>query len=376
MTHAPAICSLALLCMAAGCGPNYRLGRRSPDDGPSRSVVRLRWHKALVEHTLLDFRPQEWASAAFGPAGMLFVGTSANALHAFSARGEELWAIKTHGPVSSRPVFSSTTASVYFGSDDGRFFAADAVSGKLRWTYSTKGLITRPPVLSQGLVFFTTSENRVYALDAATGKWRWQYEREMPEGFTIRGYAGICAKEGLLYTGFAGGEVVALKATSGEVVWVRHLGGGAKRFMDVDTTPVLHGSVVLVASYSAGLHALSLDTGSVKWRFPLTGIRAIAASKGGIFLTASKVGLVALASDGRERWRQALPPGVPAEPLVVGPYVMVSTTESGMAIARRADGSLLQYFSPGYGISAPPASDSKSLAVLSNRGHLYVFDLF
>ena len=35
-----------------------------------------------------------------------------------------------------------------------------------------------------------TAADRVVALDAGTGKWRWQYEREMPEGFTIHGYAG------------------------------------------------------------------------------------------------------------------------------------------------------------------------------------------
>ncbi len=106
------------------------------------------------------------------------------------------------------------------------------------------------------------------ALDPATGKWRWQYEREMPEGFTIHGYAGPRLHGNELLAGFADGYFVSLGATSGEVLWARSLATASEQFVDVDTTPALLGNLAYVASYSGGLCAIDLHDGAIKWRLP------------------------------------------------------------------------------------------------------------
>ena len=55
------------------------------------------------------------------------------------------------------------------------------------------------------LVYAASASDHLVALDPATGKWRWQYEREMPEGFTIHGYAGPRLHGNELLAGFADG---------------------------------------------------------------------------------------------------------------------------------------------------------------------------
>ena len=94
------------------------------------------------------------------------------------------------GGVDSEARFDAARGQVYLGADDGSFYAVDPGNGKIRWSYQGKGAIERPAEIGGDLVYVGSAADRVVALEPATGKWRWQYERDMPEGFTIHGYAG------------------------------------------------------------------------------------------------------------------------------------------------------------------------------------------
>jgi outer membrane protein assembly factor BamB len=363
----------AVLAVSA-CAGNYRFDGPEKVLGPQH-ILSLRWHKKLVHHGILSYRPQEWSMAAVSPSGGLYVGASNGRLIAFGKNGSQRWRVETNGAVSSEPAYDPTTKSVYFGADDGRMYAVNALTGKVRWSYATKGLMKHKPVFHQGMLIFATSENRIYGVDMRSGRWRWQYDREKPEGFTIAGHSGVLVRNGVVYAGFADGILVALKASTGEVIWTRSLAAGKTRFVDVDATPVMDNGHLLAASHAGGVFALSPRNGSVIWSFKQTGVTAIVPSRFGPFVVAAKAGVVALDSKGRERWRQLLPKGVPGRPSVYGPYLLVTGTETGLNVASAATGQLLQYFNPGYGISARAAVGKNTVAVVSNRGHLYVFDV-
>lgn len=364
---------LALCCGLPACARNYRL-EGGGGAAPPRGVFNLLWQRKLVKHGFLSFRPQEWASGVIDGQGRLYIGSSAGQFMALEAgSGKLLWSVKTQGAISSRPHLDAKSGMLYFGGDDGRMYAVDAKRGTVKWKYGTQGTINREPVLAEGFVLFATSEGRIYALDAATGKWRWQYERELPEGFTIQGYAGVAVKGSTAYTGFADGTLVALKVFSGDVVWTRSLTGGKSQFVDVDTTPVIVGDLLLAASYASGVYAISADTGSVRWQHPVEGATAVAIHRDRVFFAAPEVGVVALDMSGRLIWRQSVPKGVPSVPVAEGPYLFLTGTETGLFAVAASDGSLLQYFDPGHGISAPPAVGAGYLSTLSNQGRLYVF---
>ena len=341
---------------------------------PAEDVLRLRWHRKLARHGVFDYRPQEWASAAVGPDGLLFVGSTARRFVALDGNGRLRWALRTAGAVSSRPLYAAERGLVYFGADDGKLYAVEAKSGKVRWTYATQGTIANVPVLDEGTLLFTSSEERVYAVDAATGRWRWQYDREAPEGFTIQGHAGVAVRDNTAYTGFSDGVLVALRASTGEVVWTRRLAEDKPRFVDVDATPVIAGELLLTASYASGVYAIAVDNGSVHWHFPVEGVSALTVAPSGmIFASAAEVGLVALDRRGREIWRQAMPKGVPSAPVITGDYLVVTGTETGLHVASARTGRLLQLFDPGHGISAPPTAAGGMIYVLSNVGRLFAF---
>jgi outer membrane protein assembly factor BamB len=372
-----ALLSLALVGVG-GCAANYRLDETTPPAAePPREVLRLRWHKQLVEREFMDYKPQEWASAAIDEDRVVYVGSSAGRFLAIDGvTGKIRWTFDTAGAIASAPLVDRSSSTVFFGSDDGKLYALDTRDGSKRWSYATQGTINPTPALSDGTLLFTSSEGRIYALDAKNGAWRWQYDREIPEGFTIQGYAGVAVKGNVAYTGFTDGTLVALRIFSGDVLWTKSLAGGKTQFIDVDSTPVLAApDLLLTSSYASGVFAVSPDSGSIRWQYPLEGVTSIIVHGNNIYCSAPKVGIVSLDMMGHQRWRQAMAHGVPSSPVGVGSYVFLAGTESGLFAASFSTGRLLQYFDPGHGISAPPAVGAGLLVVLTNEGWLYAFQI-
>ncbi|MBK6848670.1 MAG: PQQ-binding-like beta-propeller repeat protein [Proteobacteria bacterium] len=372
----PALLSTGLL-VVLGCSVGYRTDLHGPPRHAGQAewpALRVVWGKQLVQRELLGYRPQEWSSAAIDERGTIYVGSSARRLLALASDGHELWHLATRGVVASRPLYHAETGAVYFGADDGQVYAVDARSGRLRWTFSTEGTIAHAPVYHDGVLLFTTSENRVYGIDARNGRWRWQYDREPGDGFGMQGFAGVLVHDNLAFTGFSDGMLVALRPGSGALVWTRSLSGGAERFVDVDVTPVAVGGAVVAASHSGGVYALAPETGAVQWQLPIEGVVGLTATARRVFVSSVAVGVVALNGLGRELWRQGLPSGVPAAVLALGPYLLVTGTETGLFVVAAESGDLLQYFDPGHGFSAPASAGSGLVVVLSNLGRLYALD--
>jgi outer membrane protein assembly factor BamB len=366
---------LFFLLALAGCSGTYRYDNSGDlRHLASRDVLRLAWQRRLIDPAILDFRPQEWSRPAIDALGVVYIGSSAGKFFALDHHhGRVRWSLGTNGAISSTPLVVEELDLVFFGSDDGNLYAVHRHSGKVSWTYATQGTINHQPVYENGLLLFTSNEDRLYAIDARSGKWRWQYDREAPEGFTIHGYAGVLVKGGVAYSGFSDGMLVALKAGTGDVVWTRSLGQNKTRFMDVDATPVDGGDVLFVTSYAGGIFAIRPDDGSVRWHYPLEGAMQISLHRDRLYVATANDGVVMLGREGRPEWKQTLAMGVPAPPVVLGPSLFITGTESGLYIASAKSGRLLQYFDTADGISAAASIRHKRLVVLGNDGWLYSF---
>jgi glucose dehydrogenase len=53
----------------------------------------------------------------------------------------------------SSPIFSTDGSTVYFGSSDNKLYALNAITGKLKWSYKTDGVIHTSPVLYNGKLY-------------------------------------------------------------------------------------------------------------------------------------------------------------------------------------------------------------------------------
>ena len=248
------------------------------------------WRTTLHEHGLFEPEPEECATGALANGHLVIGSRASNVVGVAPDTGHVDWVTGVSGGVDSTARFDPSHGQVYVGADDGTFYAFYPASGAVRWTYHGKGASNARPSGSH-LIYAASATDRVVALEPATGKWRWQYEREMPEGFTIHGYAAPRLHGNQLLTGFADGYFVSLAAASGEVVWARSLATASEQFVDVDTTPALAGDLAYVASYSGGLCAVDLLDGVIKWRLPVEGVGDVSVADGRLFFVAPRQGL-------------------------------------------------------------------------------------
>jgi outer membrane protein assembly factor BamB len=298
--------------------------------------------------------PQEFASPVVFH-DYLFVGSDGGDFLALAEKdGERRWTSKL-GSVSSRPVVDDR-GLLFVGTDDGYMVCIDTESGKERWRYATRGPILEAPVLAEGLIFFTNEADQAYALDPETGKYRWQYKSESPDEYTLRGHAGVTIDNGLLFTGFANGTLVALRTATGSVAWMTSLKGDADTFVDVDGTPVVAGDDLYVTSSAGGVYAVDKNTGLVKWRRPIEGAGAVAVDDQRLYVAAAEQGIYALDHRGNILWRQGTRGGgEPAALVLSGDYLIYALSDAGLFVADRASGVTHEWFDPGNGISAAPA---------------------
>ncbi len=63
---------------------------------------------------------------------------------------------------------------------DGHFYALDAKTGTLRWSFKTQGPIYSSPRAAYDLIHFGSLDGNVYALESQTGRVKWQFKTRGP----------------------------------------------------------------------------------------------------------------------------------------------------------------------------------------------------
>jgi outer membrane protein assembly factor BamB len=129
---------------------------------------------------------------------------------------------------------------VYFGSStDDTLRALDAVTGKLKWRFTTGGPVRFAPHIAGRTCYVAGDDGVVYCLDAATGKLVWEF-RAAPEARQMVGNgrmisrwpcrSGVLVLDGVAYVAAGtwpseGVYVYALDAATGEPLWCNDTSG-------------------------------------------------------------------------------------------------------------------------------------------------------
>ncbi|RAI02356.1 PQQ-dependent dehydrogenase, methanol/ethanol family [Acuticoccus sediminis] len=143
------------------------------------------------------------------------------------------------------------------------------------WTYSTG--VTEghqaPPIVNDGMMYVSTPQNQVIAFEAATGKELWRYVRALPDDLfqlhpTNRG-VGLYGDK--VYMATVDGYVVALDASSGDVVWETEIGDYTDGYYSTLSPLTADGKIVVgVSGGEFGIRgyivALDAETGAEAWK--------------------------------------------------------------------------------------------------------------
>jgi len=65
--------------------------------------------------------------------------------------------------------------TIYFGSDDGNFYALDVESGYMRWVFKSGAEINSVPYADKEQVYFGSKDGKLYALSRETGQEVWNF---------------------------------------------------------------------------------------------------------------------------------------------------------------------------------------------------------
>lgn len=142
--------------------------------------------------------------------------------------------------------FALIDGTLYAVSFDKKLYALDASTGKVRWSSAAAGnILMSTPVIAQGLVIVGSGHNGfLKPNDASSQTWG------RPEG----------------------DDVLAFSAADGRQVWAFHTVG------EDMPSPVIAGSMVVLANGDGHAYGLDLATGSLRWQVALPGVATMSSA--------------------------------------------------------------------------------------------------
>ncbi|WEK54189.1 MAG: PQQ-binding-like beta-propeller repeat protein [Candidatus Cohnella colombiensis] len=152
------------------------------------------------------------------------------------------WKFQTKDKVRTSPVIALGT--VYFGSDDGQFYAVNATTGTQSWAFKTEGAIKSSAAVIDQTVYFLSGDRKLYALNAEDGKLIWSYEtaeQDEPRDIVDYWQSSPAVSDGNVYFGGGEGNFYAVDANTGKLAWKKKLALDGYKY-DKGLVPILHSS--------------------------------------------------------------------------------------------------------------------------------------
>ena len=221
-----------------------------------------------------------WAQPTYHE-GTLFVSSLDRHLYAINADdGTEKWSEEFGGATVAQPVINPDENLVYAASFDQSVHALNMDTGNEVWSVPATDWIWSAPALEGNTLYFGDSSGNVFAVNATNGDVLWEsdvHSMDVVAGaiqnppLEIKGaiQASPTVKDGVVYFASLGNEeseeglLVAIDAANGKELWQTTT--PAPLF----TSPVIIGEVIVVAMQSeAGvLQGYELETGDLDWSY-------------------------------------------------------------------------------------------------------------
>lgn len=214
-----------------------------------------------------------------------------------------------------------------------RLYALSAATGETRWHVPLRVDLNGSPAVSGDRIVVSgrrsLERGRVVCFQSRYGEEQWLLDVD------ARLTAPPTVDDGVVYVPDWRGTVHAVGVANGSVLWSRRVGGddGGRTFTEA---AALHDGTLYLGSQSGntGVVALDADTGEMEWRVSTGAVTGGPVVDDGLVLVQSHSLLLALGTDGAERWTVNLVEDR-AEPLAVDDeHVYVPAGETLRAITR------------------------------------------
>lgn len=206
--------------------------------------------------------------------GRVFTMDSDGMVSAFdAATGRSLWSADTE-PADDRSTnvgggISASGDTVFATTGRAEILALDAASGGVRWRTALGAPARSAATVTSERLFVGTLDNQMLGLSATDGKKLWSYQSPATETLVL-GLPAPAYVDGIVIAGFGSGELVAMRGTSGTVVWSDTLATSRGRTSIADLSairgmPMVKDGRVYAASLGGVLLANDLRSGRRLW---------------------------------------------------------------------------------------------------------------
>ncbi|EDP61804.1 3-ketoacyl-(acyl-carrier-protein) reductase [alpha proteobacterium BAL199] len=324
--------------------------------------------------------------------GRIFVLDSEARLSALDPRdGRTLWN-KDLRTGDDQSVFPGGIASdgekVYAATGVGEAMALASEDGREIWKVRLSGPVRGSPTVINGQVYVVTLENRTIVLSAEDGRRLWEHQG-INEVAALLGGAAPAVSGSTVLAPYSSGELYALLAQNGRVVWVENLSSARtmdaiSRLADIRGNPVVDRDLAFAVSHAGRMAAVDVRTGARVWERPIGGVHMPWVAGDFVFVLSLNGDVVAMSRrDGRIRWVHRLPPFEDMEdredpiqysgPVLVGDRLLVGSSDGFVYAISPYTGELLGRIEIGSAIFVSPVVADGTVYILSDNGTLHAY---
>lgn len=340
------LCSFMVACSAITeikTSVNETLFGREPTDPPEPLVefkatktAKILWQVKTGDAGAYEFSPvieedNIYAASAVGE----IVKVNANS-------GALVWRVDAKEKLSGG--VGTGGGLVLVGAENGSVLAYNP-AGKLLWKSRLSSEILSAPQYDEGTVIVRTGDSRIYGINADDGSRKWVYERTSP-ALSLRSSAGVVVDKEVVYAGFAGGKLIAIRADNGKLLWEASVAQPKgvteiERIADITSLPVVDGPLIYAVAYQGRVAAVDRVTGRVVWNRDISSLNGLSADNANIFISHAIGSVYSLEyTTGKTFWRQAeLKNRQLSSPLAIDGLVAIGDLEGYIHFLNREDGS-------------------------------------
>ncbi len=265
--------------------------------------------------------------------GLVVLGDAGGVLYGLDInRGKVAWQVQLSAALFGRPVKTGDDFIVQTSNNQVYRFTN---KGKKVWSYSGQlgglGIHLNPsPVVYKQHVYAVFTNGDVIALKADTGNFVWKRQLVLSNQAAVMSEVKIPTATPLIIPAAASGrgeDMLAVSVFQGEMFFLSLQDGSTlnTRHISVKATPLLIGKTLFVADAAGALSALDVANASTLWKKQLskTELTGLAFWHGAIWVTDGQARVFRLNRDGRLLARRQLDGRIDRAPVVAGNGILV-----------------------------------------------------
>jgi len=265
--------------------------------------------------------------------------------------------------------------------------AIDLGTGQPGWRVTLPSPARGGVAVAGGRMVLPLLDNRVVALATADGAQQWEYRGQAATTMML-GLPAPAIQGDIVVAGLASGEVTALRAESGRLLWSEALatvrGGSIADIAAVAASPVIDRNRVIAAGLGGVMIALDLRSGRRIWERDATIGETPWVAGDWVFVATEGNSVACLGFEsGRVRWLTTLPRFMKPEkkrdpiawgpPMLAGGRLLIGGSTKELLEIDPTDGSRLSATKLAGTLSLQPAVANNTLYVLTDDGTLAAY---